>query len=138
MAEKAKTGRPRRWADADAFISDVRAYITECAETGKFANVAGFCVYAHIHRDTFYAQKDAFSDTYKEANELLEEAALQSAITGYPPSVLIFYLKNKCGYKDRQEIDSNINAQVGLSEEDRALLKRVNDRAKRNNPSGKA
>lgn len=133
-----KTGRPRRWADADAFINDVRAYINDCAENGRFANVAGFCVYAHIHRDTFYAQKEAFSDAYKEANELLEEAALQSANTGYPPSVLIFYLKNKCGYKDRQEIDSNINAQVGLSEEDRALLKRANDRAKRNNTSDKA
>lgn len=136
--EKRGKGRPRKWDDAAAFVADASAYISKCQEHGAFANIAGFCVFADITRETFYTQNDYYSDAFKKVNEMLEEAALQSAITGYPPSVLIFYLKNKCGYKDRQEIDSNINAQVGLSEEDRALLKRVNERAKRNNPSDKA
>ncbi len=138
MSEKRDPWKPRRWASGDEFVECAAAYLEKCKEEGRFANVAGFCVFAETTRDTFYAQKEHYPFAYKKVNEMLEEAALQSAITGYPPSVLIFYLKNKCGYKDRQEIDSNINAQVGLSEEDRALLKRVNDRAKRNNPSDKA
>lgn len=128
--EKRGKGRPRRWESAEAFLSDASAYISKCKEEGLFVNIAGFCVFAGITRETFYKQNDYFSDAFKMVNEMLEEAALQSATAGYPPSVLIFYLKNKCGYKDRQEIDSNINANVGLSVEDRALLQRVESRTK--------
>ena len=82
-------------------------YVKYCDKEKRLPNVAGFCVYSNINRDTFYAQKDYYSDTYKKVNEMLEDEALNNKYVN--DTLKIFYMKNKCGYKDKQEIDSSVN-----------------------------
>ena len=89
------------------FYNTFKEYIQYCNKEERLPNVAGFCVYSDINRDTFYAQKEYYSDTYKKVNEMLEDEALNNKYTN--DTLKIFYMKNKCGYKDKQEIDSSIN-----------------------------
>ena len=105
-------GKPRAFKDAKAFESKFIEYITYCRENKRFANIAGFCAYCHIVRDTFYAQKEYYSDTYTIVNDILEDEVLQE--NTYRAQL---YLKNKFGYKDKQEIESkntntNINTDI--------------------------
>ena len=101
-------GRPRRWADAEAYEKDINEYLQECEANGKLANIAGFCVFADITRETYYAQKEYYSDTYKKNEDKLENYALNHDMA---PAVKIFYLKNKCGYRDQQEIKQNVTVE---------------------------
>lgn len=89
------------------FYNKFKEYIQYCNKEERLPNVAGFCVYSDINRDTFYAQKDYYSDTFKKVNEMLEDEALNNKYVN--DTLKIFYMKNKCGYKDRQEIDSSVN-----------------------------
>lgn len=89
------------------FYNKFKEYIQYCNKEERLPNVAGFCVYSDINRDTFYAQQEYYSDTFKKINEMLEDEALNNKYTN--DTLKIFYMKNKCGYKDKQEIDSSIN-----------------------------
>lgn len=105
-------GKPRAFKDAKAFEDKFIEYITYCRENKRFSNIAGFCAYCHITRDTFYAQKEYYSDTYNIVNDILEDEVLQD--NTYRAQL---YLKNKFGYKDKQEIESkntntNINTDI--------------------------
>lgn len=97
------------------FEDKFKAYIEQCKFEGKLANIAGFCAFADINRDTFYAQKDIYSDTFKKINEMLEDITINAKIND---TFKIFYLKNKFNYKDKQE-----NVNVNTSYED--YIKRV-------------
>ena len=87
-------------------------YIDFCNNKERLPNVAGFCVYCDINRDTFYAQQDYYSDTFKKINDMLEDEALNNKFTN--DTLKIFYMKNKCGYKDRQEIDGTTANKVTI------------------------
>lgn len=96
----------RLYATEKDFIKKVLDYIEYCTQTERYPNIAGFCVYAKINRDSFYAQKEYYSDTYKRVQDIFEDEALNSkwAI----PVIKIFYLKNKFGYADKIEQTSVI------------------------------
>ena len=97
------------------FEDKFKEYVSKCQTEGKLANIAGFCVFADINRDTFYAQKDIYSDTFKKINEMLEDITLNARIND---TFKIFYLKNKFNYKDKQE---NVNVNTSYEE----YIKRV-------------
>lgn len=95
-----------------------KEYINKCKKERELPNIAGFCVYCDINRDTFYAQEKYYSDTYKKVNDILEDATINAKDVN--DTFKIFYMKNKFGYRDKQE---NIN--VGIRYED--YIKRVED-----------
>lgn len=71
-----------------------------CSVYKRMPNIAGFCAFCEIHRDTFYAQKEYYSDTYKKVQDILEDGVLNSEVA---PVIRIVYLKNKFGYVDKVE-----------------------------------
>lgn len=91
----------RAFETADIFEKEVKKYIAYCKKTERLANVAGFSVFANINQDTFYAQKDYYSETFKKVNDMLEDEAINNK--NLNDARIIFYMKNKCGYKDKQE-----------------------------------
>lgn len=95
------------------FIEKFKEYIKECSEYEKLPNIAGFCVYCDINRDTFYAQEEYYSDTYKKINDILEDATINAKEVN--DVFKIFYLKNKFGYKDKQDIDANVNTEIKVT-----------------------
>ena len=94
------------------FKNKFKEYIKYCNENKRLPNIAGFCVYSDINRDTYYAQKEIYPDTFKKNDTILEDEALNNRFTN--DAVKIFYMKNKCGYKDRQEIDTETKNRITI------------------------
>ena len=100
----------RAFKTKEAFIEKFKEYIGLCESKSNLPNIAGFCVFCDINRDTFYAQEKYYSDTFKKIQDILEDATINAKIND---TFKIFYLKNKFGYKDKQE---NINIETNYEE----------------------
>ena len=96
----------RAFKTAEEFKLKFEKYIEFCNSRKELPNIAGFCVYADINRDTFYAQKDYYSDTFKKIQDRLEDATINSKDIN--DTFKIFYMKNKFDYRDRQELDTKL------------------------------
>ena len=107
-------GRPRSFTTEQDFKNKFDEYIDYCIKNEKLANIAGFCVFSDITRETFYNQEQYYFDTYKKIQNLLEDYTINAKIND---TFKIFYMKNKFNYRDRQEIDQNINANVNSYKE---------------------
>lgn len=94
------------------FEKKFKEYIDFCHLNERLPNVAGFSVYANINQDTFYAQKEYYSETFKKLNDILEDEALNNKTQN--DAKVIFYMKNKCGYKDKQEIANTTDNRVTI------------------------
>ena len=95
-------GHPRAFEDAGTFMDAFKEYIKYCDEGKRFPNIAGFCTRCGISRETFYAQKKYYSDTFNKIDAALEDEALQ--FSDYRAGL---YLKNKFGYKEKAELSSD-------------------------------
>jgi len=107
----------RAFKTAEEFEQQFNNYIALCKTRKDLPNIAGFCVYADINRDTFYAQKEYYSDTFKKIQDKLEDATINSKDIN--DTFKIFYMKNKFDYRDRQEIGAEIkqtNITIGLED----------------------
>ena len=111
--EERGKGHPRAFSNEDDFLDKAKEYISYCNDSGRLANIAGFCAFTGIHKDTFYQQREYYSDSYKKIEELLEDAALNHSAT----AMGIFYLKNKFKYRDKIETE-NVNLNYEMSEEE--------------------
>jgi hypothetical protein len=119
---KQERGQPKAFETSKAFYDKALKYIESCNVSERLANIAGFCAFARINRDTFYQQREYYSDTFKEVEDLLEDAALNHKAT----TMGIFYLKNKFKYRDKIETE-NVNLNYEMSEEEAdEILKNMN------------
>ena len=100
----------RTFKTAKEFEDKFKDYVEYCKKNDRLPNVAGFSVYADINQDTFYAQKEYYSETFKKINDILEDEAINNKSLN--DARVIFYMKNKCGYKDKQD-DKNNNNMIG-------------------------
>ena len=97
----------RAFKTAKEFENKFKNYVEYCRINDRLPNVAGFSVYADINQDTFYAQKEYYSETFKKINDILEDEAINNKSLN--DARVIFYMKNKCGYKDKQDDKNNNN-----------------------------
>lgn len=104
--------KERKFKSAKEFENKFKEYLDYCEKKKRLANVAGFSVYADINQDTFYAQKEYYSETFKKINDMLEDEALNNKFLN--DTRIIFYMKNKCGYKDKQEIDTTTSNRIEI------------------------
>lgn len=100
--EKRGRGQPRAFETEEDFLYKFKEYIEYCKENKRFPNVAGFCSYVFITRETYYKQKEYYSDTYNIVEAILEDEVLQ-----HNTYMAQLYLKNKCGYKDKVETEQS-------------------------------
>ena len=97
----------RTFKTAKEFEDKFKNYVEYCRKNDRLPNVAGFSVYVDINQDTFYAQKEYYSETFKKINDILEDEAINNKSLN--DARVIFYMKNKCGYKDKQDDKNNNN-----------------------------
>lgn len=96
-------------------------YVEYCISQRRFLNIAGFCVFAGISKNTYYsyAKKDEFKEVYEFMSNVGEDFALNVPSKQYP--IAIMYLKNRFGYADKVEnknTDTNIERIINALEED--------------------
>lgn len=127
-----KVGRPPMFKNAEDFENKVNEYFVSIQgefhweeESDRDGNVktvkvwdiepepptiTGLCLYLGFEsRQSFYAYeaKEEFSYTVKKARLRIESEYEKSAIYARSPVFHIFALKN-LGWKDKQEVDSNV------------------------------
>lgn len=113
--EEENRGKERKFKTAEEFENKFIEYIEDCKKENKLANVAGFCVFADIGRHTFYDQEQFYPHTYKKINNILEDATINAKIND---TFKIFYMKNKFDYRDKQDIDANVNTDIKVTLDD--------------------
>lgn len=117
MVEKKERLKARKFENKETFYNKFKDYEEQCEIKEKLMNVAGFCVFCMMTRETFYKQKDYYSDTYDIINSALEDGALNNSTVA--PTILSLYLKNKCGYTDKVEsnnTNSNVNQNIDMTQ----------------------
>lgn len=107
---KPKKGRPRgyNWdneKEVEKFRKKVEEYFEMVERQGtKVASIIRLCEYLGITRETLnqYRKKKAFSDIIKKADDLVEVDMVEKSTLGiYNPTITIFRLKNKYGWRDK-------------------------------------
>jgi hypothetical protein len=100
-------GRPRTFDNEETFFNTFLEYIVFCEKKRKLPNIAGFCTFCMMHRSTFYEQEQYYPDTYELVQNALEDGTINCKHV--TDAFKQFYLKNKFGYNDKQEIDANVS-----------------------------
>ena len=103
-------GRPVKFTP-EQFKIEFENYIKYCVENDKFANLAGFAVYGKFNMDTYYEYKDnrkEFSEAIKKIEQTLMDVSIQKGVEK-SNAFMIFYMKNKFGWRDQQDIDLTSN-----------------------------
>ena len=111
-------GRPLKYTNVEDMQKDIDKYFAECDEKQKPYTVSGLAYALGTNRQTLinYEDKSEFIDTIKSAKakiELFNEEMLYSkdvSTTG-----VIFNLKNNYGWKDKQEIEAEVNSAVSIN-----------------------
>lgn len=127
MEEVRGRGQPRSFKNEQEFKDKFDEYIDYCIKNERLANIAGFCVFTDITRETFYNQEQYYFDTYKKIQNLLEDYTINAKIND---TFKIFYMKNKFNYRDRTELDSQVSGKIEISEEDKKMLNTIYDRTR--------
>lgn len=96
------------------FIFD--EYILKCKEEKELANIAGFCVFAGIGRQTYYDQEERYPYTFKRCSDVLEDRAINCKDIN--DTFKIFYMKNKCGYKDKTDVEAVTKTEIRVDLDD--------------------
>lgn len=115
-------GKPRTYKTEEELEQVFERYIDYATKRHDLPNIAGFVVFADIGRQTFYDYKDVYPYTYKKINDILENATINARIGD---SFKQFYMKNKFGYRDKQEIESE-NKNINMTYEE--YLSKVDDK----------
>lgn len=104
-------GRPLIFETADDLKIEVDWYI----ENEKKPTLSGLAYALKIDRQTLYNYKERpeFFDIIKKATDYIESKYEERLIYENSPTGVIFALKNM-GWKDRQDIDQNINHSGGI------------------------
>ena len=111
------SGRPLKYKSVEDMQKDIEQYFAECDEKQKPYTVSGLAYALGTTRRTLldYQEKDEYSHTIKSAKAKIErfnEEMLYSkdvSTTG-----VIFNLKNNYGWKDKQEIEAEINSDMNI------------------------
>lgn len=136
-----EVGRPKKYETQDQLSKKIDDYFNMCDKTimsdktliTKPYTISGLCLYLDICRDTLceYEKQAEFSDTIKKAKQRVESYIEEHSLTGeLNPTVCIFNLKNNFGWKDRTEVDNNVNANINITEDDKKLLNNLTERLK--------
>lgn len=97
-AIKRLRGKPRRWLTEESLIEDFVHYLEYCSqqEPKRIPNIAGFCVYSDIIRETFYMQGEYYPYAFEKIKLSLEDQTMNIKDTIRS----IFLLKANFGYRD--------------------------------------
>jgi hypothetical protein len=111
-------GAPRKFKTPDELTKKFTDYMKQCKKSMDFANIAGFCVFCDMTRETYYTYKNnykEYSDAIKKIELELENYTLSN--TAMHPTLKIFYMKNKFSdqYRDKIEYDVTSNNEININ-----------------------
>lgn len=110
-------GRPLKYNSVDEMQKDIDNYFKYCDENKKPYTVSGLANALDMTRQSLlnYEEKEEFFDTIKRAKSKIEQFAEESLFIGSNTAGVIFNLKNNYNWKDKQEIEADINSDVNIN-----------------------
>ena len=121
MEQKHPGGRPPKYKTAEEMQKKIDEYFMQCDKEKRPYTVTGLALALDLDRKALisYGENEKFSNTIKKAKAKVERWLEENLISGQGNAVgIIFNLKNNYGYKDRQEIDANVNTEIKVTLED--------------------
>lgn len=96
----------------DELYDKFQKYIEYCKKEKRLANLAGFCSYIDIDRETFYNYKDleCYFGSIKRIEQELEDFALNCK--DFYDTRIIAYLNNKFGWSHKQDNNNNNSGDI--------------------------
>ena len=98
----------------DALLDAFFEYLDFCLCEGRLANDAGFAAYRGISRKTLYAAFSKYPDAEARIADCIEDETLNNR--KIDRQILILYLKNKCGYTDKAQIDGTTTIKIDITD----------------------
>jgi hypothetical protein len=107
-------GRPLKFQDPIAFDKMIDDFFINCEETGHKPTIEHLAVYMNCNHETLsdYEVREQFSASVKKARRRCLDWLISQGLDARNPAMHIFLAKNNYGYKDKQEIDTNINVSM--------------------------
>lgn len=115
MKKKHAGGRPPKYKTKEEMQLAIDNYFNECKREYKPITFTGLAYALGLSRQGLleYKAKDEFSDTIKRAKDFVETTLEERLIgTSGVATGIIFNLKNNYGWKDKQELDANVQAEI--------------------------
>lgn len=111
-----KVGRPSLYETVEDMELDIARYFQSCDDKAREYEekprytISGLSYALNMTRETLrdYGTKELFSDTVRKAKQKIE-ISLEEHLYGTAVTGVIFNLKNNFGWKDKQELDSNVS-----------------------------
>lgn len=110
-------GRPRKYNNIEEMEQTINKYFKYCDENKKPYTVSGLANALDLTRQSLlnYEENDEFFDTIKRAKSKIEQFAEECLFVGSNTAGVIFNLKNNYNWKDKQEIEANIESDVTIN-----------------------
>ena len=121
MTEKHAGGRPPKYNNAEEIEEVIQKYFKECENKKRPLTMSGLAYALGIDRRTLinYSKEEKFFHTIKRAKEYIEQTLEERLIsTSGVATGIIFNLKNNYDWKDKQDIDSNVNTEIKVTLDD--------------------
>jgi hypothetical protein len=110
-------GRPKKYNSVEEMQQLINDYFNYCDENKKPYTVSGLANALDLTRQSLlnYEENDEFFDTIKRAKSKIEQFAEECLFVGSNTAGVIFNLKNNYNWKDKQEIEADINSDVNIN-----------------------
>ncbi len=108
-------GRPLKFKSVEELEKKIEAYFDDCKERDEQPFITELAVWLDCDTDTLrnYEGREEFFGTIKRAKQRCEMAVEKGMLTNkFNATASIFNLKNNYGWKDKTEVDQNLNAKV--------------------------
>lgn len=111
-------GRPKKFNSVEELEQAIEEYFNYCDDYNKPYTISGLAYALDTNRQTLldYQEQDEFSDTIKRAKARIERFNEELLFSKDVPTVgVIFNLKNNYNWKDKQEIEADVNNDVTIN-----------------------
>lgn len=117
---KSKMGRPLKFQDPIAFDKMVDKFFDMCDRDNKKPTIEHLAVHMGCFDQTItdYENRPDYSASVKKAKERCLNWLISAGLEARNPAMHIFLAKNNYGYKDKQEIDTNLSGGVTIKWEE--------------------
>ena len=118
--QKHPGGRPPKYETPEEMQILIDKYFADCDNNEKPYTITGLALALDLDRVSLlnYADKEEFFSTIKKAKLRVENYLEQRLINDSSTTGLIFNLKNNFGWKDRQDINANVNTEIKVTLDD--------------------
>lgn len=116
-------GRPLKYKTVEELQKKIDEYFKKCDSEKRPYTVTGLALALNVDRVTLlnYSNRDEeFFNTIKKAKGRIEAQLEEHLVDNYSGNTtgIIFNLKNNYGWKDKQDIDANVNTEIKVRLDD--------------------